>query len=353
MEEELRRLLQRHGVSAVELSLQKVKEEEEFVAAWEELPATAVQRIALFGGIWGLQFCAACKAYRAAQPPLRVLIVNRDDNKKFRAETSNKDDFCCIIKKHSTSKPTIRTHRLLESIHPRYAKEITNLYATAIHEYDHNTKRPEALLTNSLEAYGASFTALKALHIWHPYLHHHNCRPTDLDLHHCLTQLIRATKPTLRNLGIGGGAKDFSSQKCTPLFNDIGLEKLHQLRIIIALHPLGSSGQETETRRLQVLAKKCCPNLIEEAHIVCHKYLPPWIYKDCGCPCDWDDRISRANFLRIHQGCLQPDESSAPPISIEEKWERPNGFSGKWCGNYNFCACSSTDSDNDNEGGDD
>lgn len=245
---------------------------------WADLSAAAIRLVTIFAGTSGIHFCATCKAFRDAQPPLRGLIIDqevgvsdltwRDDDKE-----KLKDEFCVSVKSDIGSFK--QPHKFIESLPDRYANEITHLYIEAIHGYDEENRVLSTLLNGPVEEYGKNLISLCSLHLRHPpSTPYSSTERLPISLRDCALQLVRATKATLRDLFVQVRIR-FDVNDAVTMFEEIGLEKLHHLTL--DLIPLPSrlffipQGNEADTIRLKQLAEEKCTSLQGNAAIVCHQ----------------------------------------------------------------------------------
>ena len=194
---------------------------------WETLPDLAISTVASkLDGLAGLRWCAVCKAYRAAQPPVRILAIGSGSlPKKFQEEHRAEDLENPGIGGIALSiKCDYDTHRRIESISPRHAAKITHLSFAAVDPRNGPTGEP---LRDHLEQpHGAHLTALRFLRVLHP-----TAGNTLPDHRHTLASHVRelalSVSSTLRDLRITAATR-FTAEDMISLLPHVG-PRLHHL----------------------------------------------------------------------------------------------------------------------------
>jgi hypothetical protein len=235
-----------------------------------------------------LAWCAACRAFRAVQPPLRVLTIDYHDE-----DCSNGLIHPCmqsqlrIHVRKTDYNAEMQCHRIIESISARHASEITHLYMNAIHPCppDRPLRALDAI------AHGVQLTALRVLHI-----QQHGCGFTGdgpdsphNTLSYCNQLLILSVAATLRTLSITAFHR-FAMDDVVALLSDMG-GQLHYLAI--DLRDRTHSGP-TATARVHQEARLRCRSLRVPAQIRCHQ-------------------VARGRWSEFHQDFVDDDWNPAPP----------------------------------------
>ena len=242
----------------------------------ETLPDILVSKIAsdaILNGVGGLALCATCKAFRAVQPPLRRLRIDYDFDygiygRKFADDATDYELEIALDLEEG--------YKLLESISPRHAAEITHL--SVCHLWDGRD-----ILNHPQRPYGTQFTALRVLYLEHPC---GGWRGENADygepgtdqnntLRACTTTLIRNTAATLHVLHLVMPVYFYTDDMITliPYFG----ESLQQLDVNLIPFNGGiytqGRGFEEDTRRLQNAVQERFPMVV--GRIVCHKIPDP------------------------------------------------------------------------------
>ena len=120
--------------------------------------------------------CAACSDFRAAQPPLRCLLIgfHKDRPPQCVVSASSLGDQLCIQLPHARDIATPYEERrqdtseyiTLSKLSNRHARELTHLGVHAVHHYDYRTGAGEQLPDLGPET--LPLTALKVLYVEHP-----------------------------------------------------------------------------------------------------------------------------------------------------------------------------------------
>lgn len=328
-------------------SSDKDDEKQDEAASELLLPADAVRLVAVAAGdASALRFCATCKTYWGAQPTLRALSVGGASvwggearhyvGDGVSSHSSLKDEFRLRV-------DTIDCHRIVEAMHPKYAKQITHLFLEGVHTWDDSLGRPADLLAGPPEKYGQHLTSLQTLSVAYPHAGHTAPRSEVKGpcLSDCTLQLFRATSETLRALSISGGSRFKAEDACELLHSD-GIENLHylELHIVPFNAMMEDAGKEEHTFLLQRLAALRCTGLLAAACICCHRLRVPWWYWMTGVNPGghafwWRDETEQERFFQDHH-CLYPDDAqqseTTPSIC-----DRPKGYGGKWCRNRLHC----------------
>ena len=241
---------------------------------WETLPDLAISTVASkLDGLAGLRWCAVCKAYRAAQPPVRILTIGSGSlPKKFQEEHRAEDLENPGIGGIALSiKCDYDTHRRIESISPRHAAEITHLSFAAVDPRNGPTGEP---LRDHLEQpHGAHLTALRFLRVLHP-----TAGNTLPDHRHTLAshvrELVLSVSSTLRDLRITAATR-FTAEDMISLLPHVG-PRLHHLHADLV--PFcggfslgGARGDPADTQRLRDAVQLHCTALRSEAELCCHR----------------------------------------------------------------------------------
>ena len=229
---------------------------------WDTLPALVVSDIAvrLQGGD-GLAWCAVCRSFRAAQPALRVLVIGSSyDTRRFRS--SLQDEFGVAFMGDYEQNVNGDAHRIIESMSPRHAAELTHLYAAPW------LRSPDVPLRAYPErVIGAHLTALRVLNLTHPGRGWTGGFCAEFAAASC--QLIQGVSPTLHTLDV---------QACTQFKTDNllsvipGLGGLARLSLDISGGNMmgGEFGRPENTRRVKRLVRQVCTALEEPAYVKCH-----------------------------------------------------------------------------------
>ena len=229
---------------------------------WDTLPALVVSAIAvcLQGGD-GLAWCAACSSFRAAQPDLRVLVINNSSARRrtLRRVVELPGEFAVTFESGARNGGV---HRIIESMSPRHAAELTHLYAAPWLE-----DPDEPLLLHPERVVGAHLTALRVLVLTHPGQGWTGGHCAEFAATSC--QLIRSVAPTLHTLDVWA---------CTQLNTDELLSVIPGLGGVACLsldisrqNTLGGAyGDPEDTRRVKRLIRQVCTALEDPAYIKCH-----------------------------------------------------------------------------------
>ena len=120
--------------------------------------------------------CAACSDFRAAQPPLRCLLIgfHKDWPPQYVVSASSLCDQLCILLPQARDIATPYEERKrdtseyikLSKLSTRHARELTHLGVTAVHHYDYRTGEGEQLPDLGPET--LPLTELKVLYVEHP-----------------------------------------------------------------------------------------------------------------------------------------------------------------------------------------
>jgi len=200
-----------------------------------------------------LAWCATCKSFRQAQPPLRGLSIA-----SYRA-ISTPGQLSILLK------VDWHAHRTVDSIHPRYAADITHLELSTSRQ-----EEPDLPLAR-LETHGAHLTSLRVLDIHQggSGIHADECmapRPAD-----CVNSLIKNAKE-LRSLMLNLKI-NYEPVKLLEVLITTGprLHYLHAELIPWSSFKHEAVGSPAETTVLQSCATKYCSALKQPAYVQAHK----------------------------------------------------------------------------------
>ena len=180
------------------------------------LPPDAIGAIAMAcADVSGLAWCATCVSFRAARPPLRVLVVGErsgaeatggwDDGaaatlrERVRARQQDEHGLLVCVSAHDGA----LAHRTLAAVSATHAAEVTHLYIASWRSGGCD------LLPSQLPAHGRRFRCLRSLAVAHQ-TRGTPC-PAEPTPAACVKQLVRATAGSLRELSIDA-----------PVFFDVG-----------------------------------------------------------------------------------------------------------------------------------
>ena len=297
---------------------------------WVDLPADAIRRIAMFGGVSGIHFCNSCRTFQQHQPHLRILVLFRSKYSipAFIHHEYLRDEFCVTLSTEGD------VHRVIESLPPHYANSITHLYLDAVHHYDNATRGPASLISGPLNDYATNLTSLQTLQISQPSAGHTCPSDGSPSLGDCLVQLCRATSRTLRSVDISACVR----LKGIHIFQILqgGKDNLHYFSVLFNEFGVRgrTKGSEETTLRLQQWAFVVCKNLLFPAQVKWHFNKCPWMpTMNTSSQTDFDDDEFRRTFFQTHENqCLIPDDTQT-----ERNHYRPAGYSGSWCGCFDHC----------------
>ena len=235
---------------------------------WDSLPALVVSSIAVhLQGADGLTWCAACHAFRAAQPALRVLVINDVGNLEL-AEGGLPGELAMVLKNEEGDGGA---HRIIESISPRHAAELTHLYAALWRD-----DRPDKpLLLHPERVVGAHLTALRVLVLTHPPRNVELTQFADFVPVHdpgfaaASCQLIQSTASTLHTLEVRARTQLMPDELLAVIPSLGGLSRLW-LDLTPFSATSGAAGRPEDTRRVKRLVRTVCTALEEPAHVQCH-----------------------------------------------------------------------------------
>jgi hypothetical protein len=243
--------------------------------AWASLPDTAVYRIALLlQGVDALHFCGTCTAFRSVQPELEVLVIGG----YFRAPEPGPEAQGLTVRLGHDSRG--RAHRIIESISPRHAGELSTLYVSAAQGDPNVITR----LSPELQ-HGARLTALRELHLEHPAAgwtggEHLLVPPNTLQA--CATQLIISVSSTLHTLEVRAcirlSANDFI--RTVPFLASLRRLDVNLVPWTAGFRPLprmGVLGNPDDTRRVAEAVREHCGALLAPANIICHRFYPGYL----------------------------------------------------------------------------
>ena len=236
---------------------------------WDALPGLVVSLVAVhLNGKDGLTWCAACRSFRLVQPPVRVLAVNEDTSYVLSRPADelppDARPYLTVVLKDKVGNGY--AHRILESVSPRHAAEITHLFFSPWLDI-HVAEEGVPLLANPAHVIGAQFTAMQALYVTHPGRGYTGGRFAPFANATC--QLIRSVVPTLRTLSVN------AITQLTPddLLGVIPmLGNLRRLRLHVRAPGMGGfpTGRPGDTHRLKARVKQVCTGLERSASIKCH-----------------------------------------------------------------------------------
>ena len=240
---------------------------------WDSLPALVVSSIAVhLQGADGLTWCAACHAFRAAQPALRVLVIN-DVGYLEVAEGGLPGELAMVLQNEEGDGGA---HRIIESISPRHAAELTHLYAALWLD-----GRPDkSLLLHPERVVGAHLTALRILVLSHPAqgagfrdvesTQFANFVPVhDPGFAAASCQLIQSTASTLHTLEVRARTLLMPDELLAVIPSLGGLSRLW-LDLTPFSATSGAAGRPEDTRRVKRLVRTVCTALEEPAFVQCH-----------------------------------------------------------------------------------
>jgi len=240
--------------------------------AWSTLPDLAITTIATkLNGLAGLRWCTVCRAFRAVQPPVRILSIGgrlsaRDLDDEYSVDDLEDGGIGGIALEFADE---YNTHRLIESISARHAAELTHLY---IHVVDTRGDMAQPLRDHLDQPHGAHLTALRVLDVVHPAAGNTgvDCQPHTLANY--ASELVRSVSGTLRDLSICAPIR-FTVDDLIALLPHVG-PQLHHLRArLIPFSIFGvsrGSGDPAETQRLRDAVQLHCTSLRSEAQVCCH-----------------------------------------------------------------------------------
>ena len=237
---------------------------------WGALPDLAISTIASkLDGLAGLRWCTVCRAYRAAQPPVRILIIGSGRLKEeHRVEDLDNPDIGGIA---LSFKGAHDTHRQIESISPRHAAEITHLSFAAIDPRNGGTTPP--LRDHLDQSHGAHLTALRFLRVLHPAAGNTDCRHPDHPhtLESYLRELVLSVSSTLHDLRITAVIR-LTADVLISFLPHVGprLHHLHADLVPWVTWPKMGAGDPVDTQRLRDAVQLHCTALRSEAEVRCH-----------------------------------------------------------------------------------
>ena len=234
---------------------------------WGALPDLAISTVASkLDGLAGLRWCTVCKAYRAAQPPVRILIIGSIHLKEeHRVEDLENPGIGGIA---LSFKGAHDTHRRIESISPRHAAEITHLSFAAVDPRNGPTGEP--LRAHLDQSHGAHLTALRFLRVHHPAAGN-----TGPDHRHTLEshvrELVLSVSSTLRDLRITAVIR-LTADDLISFLPHVGprLHHLHADLVPWVTWPKIGAGDLVDTQRLRDAVQLHCTALRSEAEVRCH-----------------------------------------------------------------------------------
>ena len=229
---------------------------------WDTLPALAVSDIAVrLQGRDGLAWCAVCCSFRAAQPPLRVLVIGSSYD-TWRFKGSLRDELAVTFMGEYEQNVNGDAHRIIESMSPRHAAELTHLYAAPW------LRSPDVPLRAYPErSIGAHLTALRVLNLTHPGRGWTGGFCAEFAAASC--QLIQSTAPTLRTLGVWA-CTQFRTEDLLSVIPGLGGLARLSLDISGGNAMGGEFGRPEDTRRVKRLVRQVCTALEEPAYVKCH-----------------------------------------------------------------------------------
>ena len=243
---------------------------------WGALPDLAISTVASkLDGLAGLRWCTVCKAYRAAQPPVRILIIGSIHLKEeHRVEDLENPGIGGIA---LSFKGAHDTHRRIESISPRHAAEITHLSFAAVDPRNGPTGEP--LRDHLDQPHGAHLTALRFLRVHHPAagntLRWHHPAAGNPGHRHTLESHIRElvlfVSSTLRDLRITAAIR-LTADDLISFLPHVGprLHHLHADLVPWVTWPKMGAGDPVDTQRLRDAVQLHCTALRSEAEVRCH-----------------------------------------------------------------------------------
>ena len=256
-------------------------------APWTTLPDLIIHRIAMMlQGRNALLWCAACRAFRAAQPAVRTLNIGNvfgfgpgAAEAEAAATAAAEDGLVIGFPNHDDA-----AHRIIDSMSARHGAELRCLRYDAVHASHHdphtNALAPKPLRGPGWEnrVHGAQLTGLQKLHITHRAAGHsfgnHQLQdlPNQETLPVCTKALLRSVAGTLRELDVHCVIR-LSFRDLLEVMPVVG-PGLHHLKIkVVPYNPFHqqASGRLEHTQELLAAVTQHCTALRSPAEVVAHR----------------------------------------------------------------------------------
>jgi hypothetical protein len=219
---------------------------------WSDLAEALVREIALhLQGGRALAWCATCRAFRAAQPPLRILSISTC--------RSSEDDYSGYISQLTVARATEHAHRFINLISPRHASELTRLTMDIHLDSPHEWSKYD-------QPWSVHLSALQELEVMHGERGWTGGHFDPFAQRTC--ELIRSVAPSLRSLGISA-CTQFKPEQISTVLPYLG-SLAHLALDLTPVNMLGGpSGAPADTLRLQALVRQHCVSL-QTAYVLCH-----------------------------------------------------------------------------------
>ena len=250
------------------------------MAPWTTLPDLIIHRIAMqLQGRDALLWCAACRTFRAAQPPVRTLNIGVRIGHPEPAEderTAAEDGLVLDFPNHNDA-----AHRIIDSVSARHGAELRVLRIDAVHGSDTTDATdptqfaPKRLRGPGWEnrVHGAKLTGLQKLYISHPAAGNTAPNlPGQETLAVCAKALLRSVAGTLRDLDVRCVIR-LSYTDLIEVMPVVG-PGLHHLKIhVVPWSPFSQEarGLPEHTEQLLAAVGQHCSALRSLAEVVAHR----------------------------------------------------------------------------------